>query len=195
MASAFAVLCSPCLFAKESRPEFLTQGNYRHKMHLICFLCKFFSSSWFRPEDAERGYEACRGKMFLGAEMDLQYHTQGYWNSSLLILESQFWTNKIISHHTYIPLNNLNCWPPRPCWCYVWVCWSPILHPWATAVFLACSRYFIGSYLIYLIWFVASPFMALHLGSASKPERKSLLKLHALLLSEKVISVLLLISR
>ncbi|XP_044167630.1 msx2-interacting protein-like isoform X3 [Acropora millepora] len=29
-----------------------------------------------RPEDAERGYEACRGKMFLGAEMDLQYYTQ-----------------------------------------------------------------------------------------------------------------------
>lgn len=26
-----------------------------------------------RPEDAERGIEACRGKMFLGAEMDLQY--------------------------------------------------------------------------------------------------------------------------
>ena len=26
-----------------------------------------------RPEDAERGLEACRGKMFLGAEMDLQY--------------------------------------------------------------------------------------------------------------------------
>ena len=26
-----------------------------------------------RPEDAERGLQACRGKMFLGAEMDLQY--------------------------------------------------------------------------------------------------------------------------
>jgi len=26
-----------------------------------------------RPEDAERGLEACRGKMFLGAEMDLHY--------------------------------------------------------------------------------------------------------------------------
>lgn len=33
-----------------------------------------------RPEDAERGLEACRGKMFLGAEMDLQY-----WHGQLTV--------------------------------------------------------------------------------------------------------------
>ena len=35
-----------------------------------------------RPEDAERGLEACRGKMFLGAEMDLQYW-QGWFTACI----------------------------------------------------------------------------------------------------------------
>ncbi|XP_078373416.1 uncharacterized protein LOC144657012 isoform X2 [Oculina patagonica] len=35
-----------------------------------------------RPEDAERALEACRGKMFLGAEMDLQYSQDDRYESS-----------------------------------------------------------------------------------------------------------------
>lgn len=35
-----------------------------------------------RPEDAERGFDACCGKMFLGSEMDLQYWQDDRYDSS-----------------------------------------------------------------------------------------------------------------
>ena len=41
-----------------------------------------------RPEDAERGLEACRGKMFLGAEMDLQYW-QGWFTGRFIKINLQ----------------------------------------------------------------------------------------------------------
>ena len=39
------------------------------KVFNFFFLC----CNFVRPEDAERGLQVCQGKMFLGAEMDLQY--------------------------------------------------------------------------------------------------------------------------
>ena len=45
--------------------------DQRFRVLQAFYLVVFFLLS--RPEDAERGLEACRGKMFLGAEMDLHY--------------------------------------------------------------------------------------------------------------------------
>ena len=56
-----------------------TQGSKRKKslfnqpFNHVGFTYSFFILILVRPEDAERSLEACRGKPFLGSEMDLQY--------------------------------------------------------------------------------------------------------------------------
>ena len=68
-----------CIVIVRRNSILATQGSKRKKslfnqpFNHVGFTYSFVILIFVRPEDAERSLEACRGKMFLGSEMDLQY--------------------------------------------------------------------------------------------------------------------------
>ena len=68
-----------CIVIVRRNSILATQGGKRKKslfnqpFNHVGFTYGFVILIFVRPEDAERSLEACRGKMFLGSEMDLQY--------------------------------------------------------------------------------------------------------------------------